>query len=134
MNTLKFAPGFDGLEPKLRLKMMEWHGDNAAARYEQFAKYGGAYGVNFFDLRPALRLVTCPALVLYPDRSTIFDVEQSIAFYRALPRGELAVFPKCGHNTYEQRPEDYRKTLLDFLKRHRPDAETKERPAMSCLA
>lgn len=134
MNAQKFVPKFADLEPKLQLKMTDWHGDNAAARYEQFAKYGGAYGVNFFDLRPALRHVVCPALVLYPDRSAIFDVEQSIAFYRGLPRGELAVFPKCGHNTYEQRPEDYGKTLLDFLKRHRPGAETKERPAMSCLA
>ena len=49
--------------------------------------------MDYFDLRPVLRKVSCPALVLYPDRSSIFHVEQSIAFYRDLPKGELPV--KC---------------------------------------
>jgi pimeloyl-ACP methyl ester carboxylesterase len=65
--------------------------------------------------------------VLYPDRSSIFDVEQSIAFYRHLPNGELAVFPRCGHNTYEQRPEEYVHTILDFIKRSREGESRKTR-------
>jgi pimeloyl-ACP methyl ester carboxylesterase len=28
------------------------------------------------------------------------------------------VLPGCGHNTYEQRPEEYTYYALDFLKRH----------------
>jgi pimeloyl-ACP methyl ester carboxylesterase len=66
----------------------------------------------FFDLRPILPMVPCPTLALYPDRSAIFDVEQSVAFYRHLARGEPAVFPKCGHNTYEQRPRTIRERSL----------------------
>jgi pimeloyl-ACP methyl ester carboxylesterase len=32
--------------------------------------------------------------------------------------GELAVLPKCGHNTYEQQPEEYVRHISLFLKRH----------------
>jgi len=118
-NRLHFPQPFRELELKLREKFIAWHGkDNAVASYEQFRKYGGAYGRDVFDLRPLLSKVPCPALVLYPDRSALFPVEQAIAFYRNLPHGELAVLPGCGHNTYEQRPQEYARLALDFLQRH----------------
>ncbi len=134
VNGKKLVTSFSLLDPKLQLKMVEWHGENAEVRYNQFAKYGGAYGVGVFDLRPVLNRVACPTLVLYPDRSAIFDVEQGLAFYRHLPKGELSVFPRCGHNTYEQRPDEYARTVLGFLKRNRAGAETREAPAITCLA
>lgn len=134
LNALKLVTKFAYLEPPLQLKMVDWHGKHAETNYDQFAKYGGAYGADYFDLRPILPLVACPTLVLYPDRSAIFDVEQSVAFYRHLTKGELAVFPKCGHNTYDQRPEEYTHTLLDFIKRHTEGTGAKEPPAVTCLA
>jgi pimeloyl-ACP methyl ester carboxylesterase len=134
VNRKKLVNEFLLLEPKLQLKMIEWHGENAENRYNQFARYGGAYGTGSFDLRPVLRRISCPTLVLYPDRSAIFDVEQAIAFYRHLPKGELAVLPRCGHNTYEQRPEGYARTVLDFIERNGPGAESRESPAVTCLA
>ena len=134
LNAKKLVHKFSLLESKLQLKMIEWHGEQAQTRYDQFAKFGGAYGVNYFDLRPVLPGVPCPTLVLYPDRSAIFDVEQSIAFYRHLPKGELAVFPRCGHNTYEQRPKDYARTVLDFIRRNLAGTETREGSAATCLA
>ena len=134
LNTIKLVKKFTYLEPGLQAKMIEWHGEAAEINYNQFAKYGGAYGVNYFDLRPILPLVVCPTLVLYPDRSSIFDVEQSIALYRHLSRGEVAVFPKCGHNTYEQRPDDYTRTILDFIMRNIEGGDSRVRPAMTCLA
>jgi pimeloyl-ACP methyl ester carboxylesterase len=119
LNRLKLTTPFQSLEPGHREKLIEWHGeDNAESSYNQFSKYGGAYGKDLFDLRPQLQSVRCPSLVLYPDRSSIFDVEQAIAFYRHLPQGELAVLPGCGHNTYEQRPGEYIHFVLSFLERH----------------
>ena len=119
INKLKFPKLFRDLEPELREKMIEWHGeDHADSSYNQFSKYGGAYGKGIFDLRPHLPSVTCPTLVLYPDRSILFEVEQAVAFYRHLPRGELAVLPRCGHNTYEDRPGEYIRHVLDFLDRN----------------
>jgi pimeloyl-ACP methyl ester carboxylesterase len=119
LNPIKFPKAFQELGPDLRAKLMDWHGpENAEPFFNQFRKFGGAYGKDVFDLRPVLPSVTCPALVLYPDRSFIFDVEQGVAFYRHLPKGELAVLPSCGHNTYEHRPADYVRNVLAFYGRH----------------
>jgi pimeloyl-ACP methyl ester carboxylesterase len=134
LNAMKFVNKYACLEPEIQAKMVDWHGENAEVRYDQFARYGGAYGIDHFDLRPILSLVVCPTLVLYPDRSSIFDVEQAIAFYRYLSKGELAVFPKCGHNTYEQRPEDYVRTVLDFIIRNVKGGNSKVPSAATCLA
>ena len=134
LNMIRLVNVFCQLEPELQAKMIEWHGEPAEIKYNQFAKQGGAYGVEYFDLRPILAMVSCPTLILYPDRSSIFDVEQSVAFYRHMPKGELAVFPRCGHNTYEQRPEDYKRTVLDFMKRIRDGRNAATKPSVSCLA
>ncbi len=118
-NVKKFPRRFGELDAGLQEKMILWHGKGDAERlYHQFSRYGGAYGRGVFDLRPQLMKVRCPSLVLYPDRSFLFPVEQGVAFYRHLWKGELAVLPKCGHNTYEQQPEAYLRHLLEFLGRH----------------
>jgi len=134
LNALKFPKRFAKLEPELQAKMIEWQGDKAEQAYNHYTSYGGEYGRDYFDLRPVLPRVKCPTLVLYPDRSAIFDVEQAVGFYRHLPRAELAIFPKCGHNTYDQRPDDYVKTVLDFIARSTGKQESQIRPAMTCLA
>ena len=118
-NAVKFPHPFQELEPKLKEKLISWHGeDHAEPFYNQCRKYGGAYGKDIFDLRKSLTKVSCPSLVLYPDRSFLFEVEQGVDFYRHLAAGELAVLPKCGHNTYEYQPKAYVRHVLDFLTRH----------------
>lgn len=117
-NAIKFTKQFAELDEELRQKLIDWHGSEYAEEFfNQFIRFGGAYGKDMFDLRPVLEKVTCPSLVLYPDRSFLFDVEQGVAFYRHLPKGELAVLPRCGHNTYEQQPDEYVRHLISFLKR-----------------
>jgi len=119
LNKIKFPKEFRDLELEIREKLINWHGKDAAeSSYNLIRKYGGAYGTGFFDLRKLLPSVTCPTLVLYPDRSSLFEVEQALAFYRLLPKGELAVLPNCGHNTYEYQPEEYIRLVFNFLKRH----------------
>jgi len=119
LNNLKFPDSFQDLEPEIKKKLVDCHGaEHAESFFNQFRKCGGAYGTGFFDLRDVLQSVTCPVLVLYPDRSFIFDVEQAVAFYRCLPNGELAILPNCGHNTYENQPKEYISCVLNFLKRH----------------
>jgi pimeloyl-ACP methyl ester carboxylesterase len=119
LNASKFTKTFEELDPDLRAKLMNWHGERTESFFNQFRLFGGAYGKSFFDLRPTLSLVKCPTLVLYPDRSFLFEVEQGVAFYRNLPQGELAVLPHCGHNTYDEQPEQYVSHVLDFLNRQR---------------
>lgn len=120
LNASKMPNPFDDLKQDIREKLAVWHGpERVEAFYEQFRTRGGAYGTGVFDLRGELPSVTCPALVLYPDRSFLFPVEQGLAMYRGLTRAELAVLPNCGHNTYEEQPEAYTRILLDFLRRQK---------------
>lgn len=116
----KNLPPFQEMESDLRERLIEWHGEEHAETFynTQFRMGGGAYGTGRFDFRNTLSQINCPALVIYPDRSFLFDVEQGVSMYRHLPRGELAVLPACGHNTYEHRPKEYASLVLEFLKRH----------------
>jgi pimeloyl-ACP methyl ester carboxylesterase len=120
-NKAKFPKRYGDLNQKFKEKIIYWQGKAyAETYYSLFIKYGGggAYGRGLFDLRDQLSLVTCPTLVLYPDRSPIFDVEQGVESYRNLPEGELAVIPDCGHNTYKDKPKEYLMFVIDFLRRH----------------
>jgi pimeloyl-ACP methyl ester carboxylesterase len=132
-NRQKFYKAFTEISPEQQQKYRDWHGEASAQEsFEQFRTLGGAYGSGLFDLRPVLPRVQCPVLILYPDRSFLFPVEQGLAFYRRLPFGELMVLPDCGHNTYEQEPVEYARAVLSFLKRQK---EPKKKPVrMTCAA
>jgi pimeloyl-ACP methyl ester carboxylesterase len=120
LNASKMPNPFSDLEPEIKIKLIEWHGEvNVEEFYEQFRTRGGAYGSTIFDLREKLSLVGCPALVIYPDRSFLFPVDQGIAMYLGLTKGELAILPHCGHNTYEEQPEQYCRIIIDFLRRQK---------------
>jgi pimeloyl-ACP methyl ester carboxylesterase len=118
LNRMKLTKTFRELDPELQEKFRDWHGnEHAETTFNQFRICGGAYGKDWFDLRNTLRAVACPALVIFPDRSSIFKVDQGVSFYEHLPCGELLVLPGCGHNTYEERPKDYIRAILDFHQR-----------------
>ncbi len=125
LNATKFTKTFQELDPDRQTKLIDWHGARTESFFNQFRLFGGAYGKNVFDLRTTLPSVNCPTLVLYPDRSFLFEVEQGVALYRHLPKGELAVMPNCGHNTYEEQPEEYVTHVVNFLARHRFGDETR---------
>ncbi len=134
-NRAKFPKSFSELGPELQAKMIDWHGPNRAESfYEQARSFGGAYGADFFDIRPVLSLVQCPALVMYPDRSVLFDVEQGVAMYRGLPKGELAVIPRCGHNTYEYYPNEYAYLAIRFISSHKNETDESFDPTKVCFS
>lgn len=118
-NRQKFPASFELLPDGVKAKYVYWHGPQRAAYfYTLCSRYGGCYGRGIFDLRPAIAAVSCPTLVMYADRGHFFEVEQGVAFYRHLKNGELAVFPKCGHNIFEHYPEDYARQIVTFIERH----------------
>ena len=130
-NRAKFPKSFSETDPAIQEKVCQWHGtERAQVLFDQFRSFGGAYGSDAFDLRPMLPLVNCPTLILYPDRSSLFDVEQAVDFYRHLPKAELAVMARCGHNTYEQRPEEYVWQVLNFIGRHAREEDAATRAAL----
>jgi len=119
----KGPPSFQDASQAYRDTLIRWQGEAYAPElYALFVEKGGAYaaGPRPFDLRDTLKDVQCPALVLYPDRSHLFDVEQAVLMYHALPRptGELAVLPHCGHSAWLTQPEEYQRAILSFLARH----------------
>ena len=118
-NREKLPATFDDLAPDLQKKYILWHGEKRGpVFYNICARGGGCYGqAGFFDLRPAISKLTVPTLVMYPDRGYFFDVEQGIAFYRHLKRGELLVLPKCGHNIFEHYPDMYARQVVGFIRR-----------------
>ena len=124
-NRRKLPATFDDLDPDIQEKYIRWHGtDRGRIFYHICAKSGGCYGqTDCFDLRPAISQVTCPTLVMYPDRGYFFDVEQGVTFYRHLSDGELLVFPKCGHNIFEHYPQMYTRQVVDFIRRQRSHSE-----------
>jgi len=118
INRVKFPPTYQDLPADIQKKYVTWHGPERAERfYTLCSRYGGCYGRELFDLRPQLAKVRCPSLVMYPDRGHFFESEQGVAFFRSLPKGELAIFPKCGHNIFEHYPELYAQTVIDFIVR-----------------
>jgi pimeloyl-ACP methyl ester carboxylesterase len=44
-------------------------------------------------------------------------LEHAIAFYRALPRGELAVVPGTSHGLLVEKPDLCNQIVVNFLKR-----------------
>ncbi|MGC8604827.1 MAG: alpha/beta fold hydrolase, partial [Desulfomonilaceae bacterium] len=137
-NLSKFVRTFDQLDPELRTKLIGWHGDRTEILHNQFRQFGGAYGKDFFDLRPILKQINCPTLVLYPDRSFLFEVEQGVEFYRNLPQGALAVLPNCGHNTYDEQPNEYVYQIVKFFDRKRleelPQFEGYKASSVTCVS
>ena len=119
LNSTFFPKVFKDKHPLYQDKFMQWHSpEKAEIFYNQFRKYGGCYGRGYFDIRSELPKIKSPVLILYPDRSSLFEVEQAIDFYRNIKIGELAVLPDCGHNTYDEQPEEYARYALDFFKKH----------------
>jgi pimeloyl-ACP methyl ester carboxylesterase len=134
LNPTKFPKAFDELDTEVQEKFFDWHGkEQAETSFNLFRRFGGAYGKGYFDLRSTLGDVICRALVIYPDRSSIFDVEQGVAFYNNLLLGELLLLPDCGHNTYEERPEEYIRAILDFQRRLNSPSP-RRRPRTTCAA
>jgi len=116
----KIISSFEDAQAEFQDKLVYWHGESwARDLFRLFIEMGGAYGTDpaSFDLRPLLKNIQCPSLVLYPDRSRLFDVEQGVLIYHSLPRGELAVLPNCGHNTYALQPEEYQRIILSFFQK-----------------
>lgn len=85
--------------------------------------YVTAYFNRLFDLWTVpmayttadLAKITAPTLMLVGDRETALPVEEAVAAYRTLPRGELGVIPDAEHGITPLACT----IALDFLLRHR---------------
>ncbi|NWW95130.1 ABHEA protein, partial [Rhynochetos jubatus] len=61
------------------------------------------------------RQVQTPTLILYGDRDASLG-PQALQSLRHLPRHRVAVLPDAGHACYLDKPEDFHRLLLGFLR------------------
>jgi pimeloyl-ACP methyl ester carboxylesterase len=71
------------------------------------------------DLRPRLGEIRVPALGVYGQTDRIVDPKQGTVLARGAPTAEVHYFRRSGHFPMLDEPEQFYRTLLEFLN-HRP--------------
>lgn len=70
-----------------------------------------------------LSAVGCPTLILHGDRDDIIAVGHAHILHQGIPGSQLAVLEGCGHQLHRERPEEFRRLVLDFLRQHSRQGE-----------
>lgn len=65
-------------------------------------------------LTPRLASITCPALVVGGGQDNVAGAGGSIVLGRNLPNARTEIIQNSGHGVYRQKPEAYRKLVLEF--------------------
>lgn len=111
-NTLRQAP----------LYFHRWEGNERAGR-ELFSDFAHSEPLHYFntvefpslDLRPELRSITAPTLVLVGDDDMIAGPVCADAMVGELRDVRPVTIPDSGHFLYVEQPEAFRAALTDFL-------------------
>lgn len=99
-----------------------WEGNERIGR-ELFADFARSEPLHQFnatefptlDLRPELRKIAAPTLVLAGDDDMIAGPVCGDAIARELSDGKFVAIPETGHFLYVEQPEAFRAALTDFL-------------------
>jgi 3-oxoadipate enol-lactonase len=100
------------------------HREELTARAAQVALlpdwwFAGAAGLvatlEKLDLRPHLRAIACPVLVLAAEKDRIMPVERAQSLGAALPSARLEVVPGSGHALVVEQPDRFLRSCVDFL-------------------
>ncbi len=67
------------------------------------------------DLRPKLRRIQAPTLVVWGDRDVVVPLATGQQIVQDLPHGELAIIPGAGHVPMWERPEVFNRLVADFV-------------------
>ena len=62
-----------------------------------------------------LHRIRVPTLVVWGQDDRLFPLEHARAFQQAIPGAKLAVLPGCGHVPPLDRPDEFVRTVGDFL-------------------
>lgn len=131
--ALKLYPSPENLPIEWLRELAEYHGrtygrDLYGIFYQAIREENG-YPFKRYDLRPTLPRVKSPVIVVYGDRDHLFDLEQALTMYRRLDKSDLCIIPNCGHLPNEERPQDFNREVVSFIRRH--DTQRSTRPRTS---
>jgi pimeloyl-ACP methyl ester carboxylesterase len=67
------------------------------------------------DIRPKLPAIQAPSLIVWGEKDYLIPVDTARALYRSLPGARLAVVKNAGHNVMWDQPEEFNRTVAQFL-------------------
>jgi proline iminopeptidase len=110
------------VQRQMPLYFHHWEGNEKIGR-ELAADFAKAEPLHYFntvefptfDLRPELRTIEAPTLVLVGDDDLIAGPVSADAIVRELPNARLVTITESGHFLYIEQPEAFRAALTDFL-------------------
>ncbi len=70
------------------------------------------------DVTERLKEINTPTLVLVGDRDFLTPVRYSEYLASLIPNAEMKVLRGCGHVSLFEKPEEFNKTVLEFLEKH----------------
>jgi pimeloyl-ACP methyl ester carboxylesterase len=101
-----------------------------AARAPSHVWTDGLVGLIDVDLRPALRHVEVPTLVIAGQHDRITPVAGAVNLVAELPRGTLLTIPDAGHMVMLERPDEVNEHLRAFARSVLPaPGERRREPA-----
>jgi pimeloyl-ACP methyl ester carboxylesterase len=86
-------------------------------RLQSLAIWQATHEVLTCDVRPDLKAVRCPTLIVWGMRDPLLPVESAVALQRAIPGAELALLPNVRHQVPRHAPAILHTMLDDFLAR-----------------
>jgi pimeloyl-ACP methyl ester carboxylesterase len=119
--ALKIYPHPDDLPHDWLHELAEHHGETYGKDlyrvFYQAIREENGYPFKEYDLRPIPPKVKSPVLVIYGNKDNLFDREQAFTMHRSLRKTRLRIIPSCGHLPNEEKPEDFNRETLGFLRR-----------------
>jgi 4,5:9,10-diseco-3-hydroxy-5,9,17-trioxoandrosta-1(10),2-diene-4-oate hydrolase len=70
----------------------------------------------FRHLHTGLSSVTAPTLIIWGDHDVAVPVAHAYVAERLIPHAEVRIMKRCGHTPQVERPEEFNKLVLDFLR------------------
>ena len=114
---MTFVP-FEQIPPILRQMLMDMHGERYAPRFwENIRHHKSSYIMTeAYDLRPTLKQLEMPLLIVNGDRDFYFEVGHPLAVYEKKRRtAELWIVPGCGHDVHMEHPDLFVRGVQRFL-------------------
>lgn len=100
--------------------------DDVVSAYHEPLRRPGAWRANLKlerNWRPAwveanLERITAPTLVVWGQDDPWHPLGMAHEFGRRITGAQVVVLPECGHLPHEERPDDFNRLAVEFLRRH----------------
>ena len=64
-----------------------------------------------------LKNISANTLIIWGDKDRSYNFKQVEILNQNIQKSELKIFKGCAHNVHLERPEEFNRTILDYLKK-----------------